>query len=287
MRKISVTERRLPKFRTLAGFSLCLIGGISVFSIVGSALASRAQNAPAAPFTPAGANWTIVNSANGSVVNDIVALTCVSNSDCWGVGRQRAGSIWQTLIEHWNGNSWTLVSSPNTSTSDDNFLYGVACTSATQCWAVGNHSIVSNFGFAQPLIERWDGTSWTIDNSLQTSPEQQDAILSGVTCNSASDCWAVGLYVLTDFNQTLVEHWDGTSWNVVTSANTSARESNRLSAVTCTSASDCWAVGFRDVGTPVNVAPPCATRSEHWAVTSWPTVLSPHAPSHPSVVPSV
>lgn len=264
-------------FRRESALVLCTIGASLIVGTFASSISTRSPTGP----------WAIVDSANGSTINDIVAVTCLSTSDCWGVGRQRNGSIWQNLIEHWDGSSWSLAASPNTSTSDDNFLYSVACTSSSQCWAVGNHSIVSNFGFAQPLIERWDGTAWTIDDSPQTSPEQQDAILSGVTCNSANDCWAVGLYVLTDFNQTLVEHWDGTSWSVVTSANTSARESNRLNAVSCTSASDCWAVGFHDVGTPVGGSAPWATLIEHWDGTAWSIVASPNEQSNTNVLNSV
>src|SRR5207245_11156062 len=72
--------------------------------------------------------------------------------------------------------------------------------------------------------------------------------LYGVTCASASDCWAIGddqTYV-HDFqtpNQTLTEHWDGTSWSIVSSPNVGTNHYNYLAGVTCASASDCWAVG--------------------------------------------
>ena len=67
-----------------------------------------------------------------------------------------------------------------------------------------------------------------------------------MTCVSASDCWAVGYYYdgTTSIYQTLIERWDGTSWAIVTSPNTSATQNNYLNGVTCTSASDCWAVGY-------------------------------------------
>jgi hypothetical protein len=63
---------------------------------------------------------------------------------------------------------------------------------------------------------------------------------------SASECWAVGKYYdpTTKADQTLIELWDGNSWAVVSSANTSATLGNVLDAVTCTSASQCWAVGY-------------------------------------------
>src|SRR5436305_383644 len=40
----------------------------------------------------------------------------------------------------------------------------------------------------------------------------------------------------------------GPGWSLVTSANTSATQTNYLNGVTCASASDCWAVGYYNNG---------------------------------------
>ena len=141
---------------------------------------------------------------------------------------------YQTLIERWDGTSWAIVSSPNTSATQTNFLYGVTCVSASDCWAVGAN--VSS-GVHQTLIERWDGTSWAIVTSPNTSATEHN-YLYGVTCVSASDCWAVGYYnsEINNSNiarQTLIERWDGTSWAIVTSPNTSTTQDNVLFGVTC------------------------------------------------------
>src|SRR5205823_8197298 len=63
--------------------------------------------------------------------------------------------------------------------------------------------------------------------------------LTGVTCASALDCWAVGL--AGDQTQTFVQ-WNGTSWSLA--APPSALPFNHLNGVTCASGSDCWAVGY-------------------------------------------
>src|SRR5207248_3662420 len=85
---------------------------------------------------------------------------------------------------------------------------------------------------------------WAIENS-PNGPTTRDNYLEGVTCVSGSDCWAVGYYVSdpVGYSQTLIEHWNGTSWSVVPSPNTSATQHNQLASVTCVSTSDCWAVG--------------------------------------------
>jgi hypothetical protein len=62
-------------------------------------------------------------------------------------------AIAQTLIEHWNGSSWAIVTSPNTSSTRENKLNGVTCSSASECWAVGHY--FNNNGIQQTLIERW------------------------------------------------------------------------------------------------------------------------------------
>ncbi len=151
--------------------------------------------------------------------------------------------ISQTLIERWDGTSWTIVNSPNTNTQS-NVLLGVTCGSASDCWAVGDYAFTGSV--LQTLIERWNGTSWEIVSSPNTSATQSN-LLYGVTCGPASDCWAVGYYIVdavSNLNQTLIERWDGTSWTVVSSPNTSATQSNLLYGVTCGSTPDCWAVGY-------------------------------------------
>jgi hypothetical protein len=229
---------------------------------------------------PGAGAWSIVTSPNASTTeasNALYGTTCLSASDCWAVGffSSSADGTLQTLIERWNGTSWTIVSSPNTDTTEANFLTGVTCTSASNCWAVG----YANTGFAQPritqtLIERWNGTSWSIVSSPNTSPTQSN-VLNGVTCVSASECWAVGSYLLdAQTPQTLIEQWDGTSWTIVTSGNTktdpTAAQWNQLYAVTCVSASDCWAVGNYRTGDGFVVQ----TLIEHWDGASWAIVTS-------------
>src|SRR5437762_1202977 len=39
------------------------------------------------------------------------------------------------------GPRWSIVTSPNTSPTDSNFLSDVTCASASDCWAVGSYNI--------------------------------------------------------------------------------------------------------------------------------------------------
>ena len=50
------------------------------------------------------------------------------------VGWYYNGTLYQTLVDRWNGTSWALVPSANTSVTKSNYPFGVACTSASNCW---------------------------------------------------------------------------------------------------------------------------------------------------------
>ena len=159
---------------------------------------------------------------------------------------------------------WSIVSSPNTSATQNNDLFGVACVSASDCWAVGDYS--NDNSIPRTLIEHWDGTSWAIVSSPNTGTTDRN-FLTGVTCASASECWAVGYYYNGNI-QTLIVRWDGTSWAIVSSPNPAPN--SYLNDVTCVSASDCWAVG------PYYNGSAYQTLIERWDGTSWAIVSSPN-----------
>ncbi len=173
---------------------------------------------------------------------------------------------------------WSIVTSANTSSSQNNGLNDVTCVSANDCWAVGSYTNSNNQ--SQTLIEHYDGTAWSIVDSPNTSPLRPN-VLNGVTCVSANNCWAVGDSLTQDalgdlFDQTLIEHYDGTTWSIVTSPNVSSNQVNILNDVTCTSATDCWAVGsfYVMVGIVVN----SQTLVEHYDGMLWSIAVSPNNP---------
>jgi hypothetical protein len=220
-----------------------------------------------------GTSWSVVSSPNaGTISNQLAGVAAVSTNDVWAVGYSYNGSADQTLIEHWNGTSWSVVASPSPGTSSQ--LDGVAVVSANDVWAVGYRD---NGGIGETLIERWDGASWSVVPSpnVGTSGNQ----LVGVAAISANDVWAVGSYNTGASNfvyQTLIEHWDGTSWSVVASPNPNPYN-NYLKGVAVVSANDVWAVGDYlngAVGNNPN-GDISGTIIEHWDGTAWSVVPSP------------
>jgi photosystem II stability/assembly factor-like uncharacterized protein len=82
-------------------------------------------------------------------------------------------------------------------------LNGVAALSPTDVWVVGSRSQPSGRTI-RPLIEHYDGTSW----SLAPGVGGHSARLYGVAAGSPSDVWAVG----PKRRRSLVANWDGSVW---------------------------------------------------------------------------
>ena len=114
--------------------------------------------------------------------NVFYGVSCTSATDCTAVGGAVGATAFQTLIEEWDGTAWSIVPSPDTSTSQTNYLQAVSCTSATSCNAVGQARGASAY---QTLVEEWDGTDWSIVASPDTSVNQYNDLTS-ISCLSAT-----------------------------------------------------------------------------------------------------
>ena len=89
------------------------------------------------------------------------------------------------------------------------------------------------------------GPGWVLASSPNafTPNDLVDGVLSDVTCLSPTDCFAVGNFTNGYGDMTLIEHWNGTLWLTMPSPNLLSLQDNILSGVTCTSSTQCFAVG--------------------------------------------
>src|SRR6266568_2042618 len=97
--------------------------------------------------------------------------------------------------------------------------------------------------------------------------------LDGVAVVSASDIWAVGSYFNLTLNssQTLVEHWNGSNWQVVPSPNAGI-DNNDLHGVAVELSGNAWAVGsYFDPRTGSS-----RTLIERWNGSNWNIMPSPN-----------
>jgi hypothetical protein len=206
--------------------------------------------------------WVVSPSVNpGAEDNVLDGVSCSGVAFCVAVGYQTALGSQQTLIETWNGTTWSVTSSPDG--GGFNALDGVSCWSATSCVAVGFDQSGSTY---QTLVESWDGVSWSIVSSLD--PGSGDDYLNGVSCISSSSCVAVGFDESGSTDDTLIETLSGGSWSVTSSSDPSG-SFNELEGVSCTSATSCVSVGF-DAGS-VNETLIETLAGGIWSVTSSPS----------------
>jgi hypothetical protein len=219
-----------------------------------------------------GSAWSIVpspsfNTGGDGIVNELNGVAAISASDVWAVGTHTAANgAYLTLVEHWDGTRWSVVSSPNSSATS-NVLRAAAATGASDVWAVGNM-----VGGAT-LIEHWDGRSWTVVGSPALP---SGSALNAVTAISPTNAWAVGSTPgASGAPLTLVLHWNGVSWSVVPSPNVSTEygSANVLRGVAAISSTDVWAVGmFQNESTSYHQH---RTLTIHWNGVSWSVVSSP------------
>ena len=227
-----------------------------------------------------GTSWNVVPSQNpGIEYNGLLGVSRVPQShlhQAWAVGYYSMTPIGPprldlTLIEQWNGTTWKVVPSPNVDPGvEQNDLYGVAAISAKDVWAVGTHS-ANGQNYYETLIEHWDGTQWSIIPSPNAGSRKN--FLYSVAAISSNNVWAAGYY-FPDFGstyQTLVEHWDGTTWSVIPSPSPGSSD-NRLASITSIQGSnELWAVGYyTDMYTPDQ------TLIEQWNGSAWSVVSSPN-----------
>jgi hypothetical protein len=243
----------------------------------------------------------------GNSLNDVDAL---APNDVWAVGGDCYGI--DTLAEHWNGSSWSIVPGAQIPGGDWATLYGVEAVSTSNVWAVGYA------GEESPLMEHWNGQAWSIVSvpgsgylgdmastgpsdiwavgssntgplvehfngsqwSVVSVPQPAGGSLSSVTALSPANVWAVGSQGLSA-QRTLVMHYDGKAWQVVPSPNPSEAYSadNVLRGVAAVGPNNVWAVGmYQNEQTSIHQH---RTLTEHWNGTSW-TIVSSPSPGHSS-----
>jgi len=61
-----------------------------------------------------------------------------------------------TLVEHWAGNHWSILKSPNPTGFEYHDLDGVSCPGTTSCYAVGSYTVG---GVGKSLVEYWNGNA--------------------------------------------------------------------------------------------------------------------------------
>ncbi len=218
-----------------------------------------------------GRRWSVQSEPNrpGSVSDNVFDVSCASPTSCIGVGYydfDMAGDF-ATLAEHWDGNRWVVMTTPNP--PGGGYLSSIECTARNACVAVGGW--YNGTPAALPFAELWDGSSWTI-HGMPAPPGAQQTAVYNVACASPSACTAVG-FELDSVGSWVpfAERWDGTSWALQSLPAIPGSTLAYLLDVSCPDSNVCVATGFsRDAqGTD-------ATLVMRWESGSWAIQISPN-----------
>ena len=201
-----------------------------------------------------GVRWSIVGSPDPPQPDDVslsAGFTAVggsTSSDVWAAGTWNLGGPadtfdgLHTLIEHWDGDSWALLPSPDDPDDEriTNYLVSVSAAGPANAWAVGLASKAQGFGGRsdRQLLEHWDGSAWRVTPGASL---QGRTSLSDVMTVSSEQAWAVGSRTAQPDAKTLIERWNGTSW--ASERVTSVRGS--LTGLAGRVPGEIWAVGVR------------------------------------------
>jgi hypothetical protein len=153
---------------------------------------------------------TFIPSPNvGSGDNALDGVATIPSTDMWavgGFGPAGAGAS-QTLVERWNGASWSLV--PNPAANVPGFggnLHGIAATNPLRVWTVGEE--FNNSTIDQTLTEHWTLSGWQVltNPPIGTNFSFLRAVSSPKKQTPLAFAWAVGAFLNNGASsQTLTE----------------------------------------------------------------------------------
>lgn len=195
------------------------------------------------------------------------SITAVSPTDIWAGGSDFEDPYEFPLLEHFDGTAWTQYPPP----ASECALFGISADASNDVWAAG-----ATLGGGTCILH-YDGSTWEGVSSPFVCCG--DNYLNGIMALAPDNVWAAGWYIQSASDDrptfTLIEHWDGSSWQVVSSPNIGPDTdyNNQLRGITAVSANDVWAFGTSgnyEIGTG-------STLLEHWNGSSWAIFPSPNA----------
>src|SRR5205807_1107754 len=95
----------------------------------------------------------------------LTGVSAVSSNDVWAVGTYHTWytSTYTSMTMHWDGSSWTMVSSPNVPNMQATALTSVTAISSSDVWAVGYSN--DNTNGNQAVTMHYDGSNWNINSN--------------------------------------------------------------------------------------------------------------------------
>ena len=192
-----------------------------------------------------------------------VPLSCSSNTACTAVATDYPYPSSDSDVLYavrWNGRRWSRAVMAEPAGSITVLVGGISCPSASLCVAVGGFTSGDSPSRYVPLVERWNGTVWSLERVPAPAGARLSSRLTGVSCTSPTACTAVGETASQAGTTSLAERWNGTTWSIEHATGGS------LLSVSCTSRLACTAVGHAGD----------ETLGEGWNGSRWSIQPNPH-----------
>jgi hypothetical protein len=209
-----------------------------------------------------GSDWKVASLPSVAGSSKLSGVSCVTAHFCVAVGYFTAGSTLHTLVYQWSGTAWKRVGSPSPTTGGvGSWLTSISCTGVRNCFAVGS---TYDGRTDDPFVIRWSGSAWAV--SVRQHPNGDLNWLQGVSCapQTKAMCMAVGVDNTAEPMASFKDRWNGKTWRITVGL--PDRTDVVLESVSCGSATNCVAVGTRNLDTPY---------AERWNGTSWARIASP------------
>jgi hypothetical protein len=207
-----------------------------------------------------GQSWNSIPMVFPGGESSMVGVTAISPSDVWAVGSSLVNSTHLiSVIEHYDGTQWTIVSSPQFATGSD--LHAIKAFSANDIFAVGETNSDKQKG--RPLVEHYDGNQWSVV-PLPPLKTGKTAVLSAIGGLSHTDFWIAGATgpIFRTFGDPVVMHFDGQQFTQVPFPGTKLD----IGGIAEIAANDAWIVGSNG-----------SAMTAHWDGKAWTVVPSPGA----------
>lgn len=154
-----------------------------------------------------GTRWHRVRSPHPARYST-VDVAAAAPGDAWTVGNS-----WHkpAIAQHWDGAQWVPVEVR--AHQGNSLLDAVSLDSSRAGWAAGSWSTEQR---SAPLLERWDGSTWSTVTGPRHDASGRPIIgWTSLESTSPTDAWVVG----ATYDDSLAEHgvighWDGSEWTL-------------------------------------------------------------------------
>jgi hypothetical protein len=206
-----------------------------------------------------GKRWAVVPGADPAGAGEInlEGISADAPDDVWASGFFTDADGYHPLVEHWDGETWSITDIVEPIGATLTWLPSVTAISADDVWAFGATS--PDGTSSTSLAEHWNGSRWRVVPS--PNPSGQLVVLLGSTAVSGHDVWAVGTAQTASSVLSVTEHWNGKRWKIAPSGDLDG--TGYLTSASAVGSDDVWTAGS---GGDLSALRPL---TEHWDGRHW------------------